>query len=160
MQNRCISCGFKGKGFEEIVRNLRVVSSKGILSENMIQGDILLKCPKCGYEKKGSYGFSTQKKLGEKIYKKDEEKFLKMRDEMFGKRKRGSKDIEKQKRQFIEKHDLKEPQCIKCKKNDFSLVRTTYDQILLECIYCGSPFLLNADIVEGRAVLTFWTEQT
>jgi len=62
MQTRCISCGFEGQGFEEMVRNLKVVSSKGTLSENMIQGDILLKCPKCSYERKGSYRFSTSKK--------------------------------------------------------------------------------------------------
>ena len=159
MQNECISCGFKGKGFEEIVRNLRIVSSKGILSENMIRGDVLLKCPKCGYEREGSYGFSTNKKPEEKISKKDEENFLKMRDKMFKKRKRGSKDIEKQERQFIRKYNLEEPECIKCKKRDFSLMRTTYHQILLECIHCGSASLLDADVVEGRAVITFWTEQ-
>jgi len=122
MLSRCILCGFKGEGFEQTVRNLKVVSSAGILTKkNSMQGDVLLKCPKCGYVREGTYIFTTDKKLGDELSRKDEEDFIKMRDRMFPKR----GDIEKKIR-------LKEaePKCVKCGQNKFELSRTADDQIL------------------------------
>jgi len=59
---------------------------------------------------------------------------------------------------FVQKYKSAEPQCVKCKKNDFRLARMTDEQILAECTHCGTPHLLSADLVEGKAVITFWTE--
>jgi len=72
MHNKCIFCGFEGQGFEEIVRNLKGASSNGTLNENMIQVIVLLKCPKCDYQRRFTYGYSTDNKIGDKISKKEE----------------------------------------------------------------------------------------
>jgi len=159
MQGKCISCGFEGEGFEEIVRNLKVVSSRDPIGKNMMQGDVLLKCPKCGYEKESTFKFSTNKQLGEEVSKDDEEKFLKMKEEFVRKIDRSLEGTKRREEEFIQKHDLGEPQCVKCKKNDFRLIRTTAEQIMVECIHCGTPSLLDADLIEGRAVITFWTPE-
>ena len=49
--------------------------------------------------------------------------------------------------------------CANCGSNAFQLMRMTADQILLECLECGHPHLLNADLLDERAVITFETEQ-
>ncbi len=139
-----IACGFKGKGFEQTVGNLKVVSSGGALTKkNSIQGDVLLKCPKCGYVRVGTYTFTTDKKLGDKL-SEEEADFIKTRDEMFQKISSDEKKIE-----------LKEvePKCVKCGKPNFKLSRTANHQIMAVCVNCGEFHILDA--VDGN--LHFWS---
>ena len=70
MHNKCIFCGFEGQGFEKIIRNLNGESSKGEFNENIIQVIVLLKCPKCDGQRKFTYGYSTDAKIGDKISNK------------------------------------------------------------------------------------------
>lgn len=49
--------------------------------------------------------------------------------------------------------------CVNCGSNAFQLTRTTSNQIMLVCLECGHPHLLNADRLDERAVITFWTEK-
>jgi len=67
VHNKCIFCSFEGQGFEKIIRNLKGESSNGTLNENMIQVIVLLKCPKCDGQRKFTYGYSTDDKIGDKI---------------------------------------------------------------------------------------------
>jgi uncharacterized Zn finger protein len=69
LYNKCVFCGFEGEEFEEIIRNQAVSSNGGF--ENMIQVAILLKCPKCGYQRRFSYGYSNDKRIADKISKKE-----------------------------------------------------------------------------------------
>ena len=143
--SKCISCGFKGKGFEQTVRNLKVVSSDGtLINKNSIQGDVLLKCPKCGYLREGTYTFVTDKKLGDKLSEKDEEDFIKTRDEMFPNRSYDEKKIEVKEA---------EPKCVKCGEPKFELSRTADHQIMAVCVNCGERHVLDA--VDGN--LHFWS---
>lgn len=52
-----------------------------------------------------------------------------------------------------------EPKCIKCGKNEFKLTRMTDSQIMLECINCREPHLLDAiDEKTGSPTnLQFWS---
>jgi uncharacterized Zn finger protein len=67
MHNKCIFCGFEGDEFEEIISNKSSSSNGGF--ENMTQVDILLKCPKCGRQRRFSHGYSNDKRISEKISK-------------------------------------------------------------------------------------------
>jgi uncharacterized Zn finger protein len=67
LYNKCIFCGFEGDKFEEIIRKKSLSSNDDL--ENMKQITILLKCPKCSYETKSTYGYSNDKKILEKISK-------------------------------------------------------------------------------------------
>ncbi len=143
--SKCISCGFKGKGFEQTVRNLKVVSSDAaLIKKNSIQGDVLLKCPKCGYVRAGTYTFTTDKKLGDKLSEEDEEDFVKTRDRMFPDRSYDEKKVE-----------LKEaePRCVKCGEPNFRLSRTSDHQIMAVCLKCGEHHILDA--VDSN--LHFWS---
>jgi len=59
---------------------------------------------------------------------------------------------------FVREHMNNEIFCVKCGSSDFDLMRTIPEQIALFCKNCGHSHLLNADILEGNAVITFWTE--
>jgi uncharacterized Zn finger protein len=65
LHNKCIFCGFEGDEFEEIIKSMTSSSNGGF--ENMIQVAILLKCPKCGYQRRCSYGYSNDKRISEKM---------------------------------------------------------------------------------------------
>jgi Zn ribbon nucleic-acid-binding protein len=67
LYNKCINCGFEGKGFEHVVKNFKVASSNMAFNEDIIQVVVLLECPKCGFQRKFSYAYSTDKKIAEKI---------------------------------------------------------------------------------------------
>ena len=74
MYNKCIFCGFEGEDFEEVIRN-QVVSSNGELNESIIRVAILLKCPKCGCQRSFSYGYSNDKRIADKVSKKEKHDF-------------------------------------------------------------------------------------
>jgi uncharacterized Zn finger protein len=67
LYNKCIFCGFEGDEFEEIIRKKSLSSNDDL--ENMTQITILLRCPKCGYETRSTYGYSNDKRILEKISK-------------------------------------------------------------------------------------------
>jgi hypothetical protein len=67
LYSKCVFCGFKGDEFEEIIRKNSLSSNDGL--ENMIRITVLLKCPKCGYERRSTYGYSDDKRISEKLSK-------------------------------------------------------------------------------------------
>jgi len=49
---------------------------------------------------------------------------------------------------------INEIKCIDCGSNGFKLTRMLENQILLECLKCGHPHLLDSE-----ADIEFWTEK-
>ncbi len=52
-----------------------------------------------------------------------------------------------------------EIKCEKCGSTKFELMRTIPEQVVLICAECDSSTLLNADDLDGKPVITFWTEK-
>ena len=69
MYARCVSCGFEGNGFEDIVEEIKNLSRNGASNENVMQLAVLLVCPKCGYQNAISNVYSTDEKIIEKLSK-------------------------------------------------------------------------------------------
>jgi len=69
-------------------------------------------------------------------------------------------DNEVKKHAFIQRHMSNETKCLKCGNIVFQVKRMVEDQVLLTCNSCGEPHLINADLCEDRAVLTFWSPKT
>lgn len=65
---------------------------------------------------------------------------------------------EKNHQDFVREHSNKEVICVKCGSSDFNAMRTTPEQIALFCMNCSHSHLLDADMLNGNAVITFWTE--
>jgi len=56
---------------------------------------------------------------------------------------------------FVQKYMANEPKCLKCGKSVFKVERTSPEQVMLTCDDCGAPHLIDAQLDEDRAVLTF-----
>ncbi len=52
-----------------------------------------------------------------------------------------------------------ETKCLKCGNNVFQVERMAEDQVMLTCNSCSESYLINADLDEGRVVLTFWSPE-
>ncbi len=52
-----------------------------------------------------------------------------------------------------------EIKCEQCGSTKFELMRTIPEQVALFCVECDSSSLLNADDLDGKPVITFWTEK-
>ena len=46
--------------------------------------------------------------------------------------------------------------CLTCGSDEFRLTRTIPMQILLECLKCGRPHLLEGGSVDGEPCIVFW----
>ena len=60
---------------------------------------------------------------------------------------------------FVQKYMSNKTKCLKCGNTVFQVVRMAPYQVMLTCNSCGEPHLINADLDEDRAVLTFWSPE-
>lgn len=58
---------------------------------------------------------------------------------------------------IVQEHTSNETRCLKCGNTVFKVERTSPEQVLLTCSKCDEPHLIDAQLDENRAVLTFWS---
>jgi len=61
------------------------------------------------------------------------------------------------KNSFVQKYMSNETKCLKCGNTVFQVERMSPEQVMLICDNCSEPHLIDAQLDEGRAVLTFWS---